>query len=109
MATTAPGLEFQNWQNLPGLLETLAGKKSPILNTLGILMSGNNDSSTDVETPEGAINPSGYGLTPPQMGVSSIGLKAPAFGLPPVTPLPTLNTQTLPDYYHSQINSFWGK
>jgi len=109
MATTAPGLEFHNWQNLPGLMETLAGGKSPLLKTIGLMMSG--DSSQPTAEPEGSVNPSGYGITPPSMDASSIGIKAPQFGLPPllVTSLSTPKTQATPDYYHSQINSYWGQ
>ena len=111
MATTAPGLEFQNWQNLPGIMETAQGGKSPLLKMLGLLMSGDSSTSESNATPEGAVNPSGYGITPPSMGAPSMGIKAPQFGLPPlpVTSLPTPNTQATPDYYHSQINSYWGQ
>lgn len=115
MATTAPGQQFSDWTTVPSITESLAkvatGGGSPLAKILGLMLSGDSSISEPSATPEGAVNPSGYGITPPQMGAPSMGIKAPQFGLPPlpVTSLPTPNTQATPDYYHSQINSYWGQ
>ena len=129
MADMKPGTEFQNWQNLPSITETLAGGKSPLLNILGMLIapgasgdagSGGSAMGSGISVPEVA---GGIGIKPPTMdaapafgGEPTLKPKNPIFGgispynvqpglslpqLGQANPLPTFNDA-------SKVNSFWG-
>lgn len=116
MADKTPlGMEFMNWQNLPSLTQTLAGGKSPLLNTIGLLLAdGDKEEEPSVGAP--AI---GTGVTPPQIPggvgiapVGGLGIKPPAqFGGLPL--LPSLSApQQIPAGQDLDgdgvVDSFWG-
>ena len=124
MAKDVPlGMEFMNWQNLPSLTQTLAGGKSPLLNTIGILLAGGDSSQPTV--PEAAAPPPvpgfdgqamGQGIAPPMGGTGQPGLQ-PNMGAPGMSPGNFLKAPTLPEIkplgkeapdYTKQVNSFWG-
>jgi hypothetical protein len=129
MATAIPGTEFQNWQNLPSLTETLAGGKSPLLNILGLLMSPSEKEESKAVAPMGSgvgvtDVAGGIGIKPPGVSNQSLGAtgepslkpKSPIFnGISPysVQPnfaLPKIGEQSPAQILNnsSQINSFWG-
>lgn len=115
MADKTPlGMEFMNWQNLPSLTETIAGGKSPLLKTIGLLMAGGNESEesnsvapaigTGIAKPQ---VPGGVGIAP---NMGGLGIKPPSQfgGLPP---LPTLQTQSPAGQDldgDGIVDSFWG-
>lgn len=129
MADMKPGTEFQNWQNLPSITETLAGGKSPLLNILGMLLAPGASGDTGSGAPalgSGISVPDvagGIGVKPPSMdgaptfgGAPGLKPKNPIFGgispysaqpalslpqLGQVTPAPTFNDGL-------KVNSFWG-
>ena len=81
---TAPGQQFADWTNLSSLTETLKGGKSPLLNTLGILLAGG--SPEGVKPPEPS---SGMGLRPSsQVGIAPRQLTSPS----------TIPDYSIPDY-----------
>lgn len=120
MADKTPlGMEFVNWQNLPSLTETLAGGKSPLLKTIGLLMAGGDkEQEPNVGAPAMGMGvsqpqiPGGVGIAPISNG---LGIKPPAQfgGLPSLPTAPTLNTSQTPSAGQDLdgdgvIDSFWG-
>lgn len=122
MATESPfanlGLEFMRWQNVPSIMETMKGGKSPLLNTLGILLGGNKDGGA--EEP-GQAPGLGQGVAPPSVpgGVgmnpnapSGVGIAPSQFKVPNLT-LPQLGTAPsaqpgIDVDGDGQIDNFWG-
>lgn len=122
MATESPfanlGLEFMRWQNAPSLMETMKGGKSPILNTLGILLGGNKSGGSEeaVQAPglgQGIAPPSvpgGVGMnaaTPSGIGIAPSQFQTPNLTLPQLGTAPSAQPGIDVDG-DGQIDNFWG-
>jgi hypothetical protein len=109
MARDTPiGMEFMNWQNAPSLMDTISGKKSPLLNTMGILLAGNGDQSEGVSPPalgQGVSPSTGVGIAPKQP--SGLGIGSNQFKLPSLT-LPQIGQPGTDLDGDGQIDTFWG-
>lgn len=110
------GLEFMRWQNLPSITETIAGGKSPILKTLGILLAGSGQESQEPAAPgmgQGVAPPAvpgGVGMNPAAR--SGVGIAPSQFQVPNLT-LPQLGTAPsaqpgIDVDGDGQIDNFWG-
>lgn len=116
----APGQQFADWTKVPGINETLRQKGgSPLLNTLGIVLSGflgqgdAADYADDTDAMGGqnvGIQNSGQGMQIPLNSIApNLGqfgaVKPPSFQSLAMQPLPTTGTDLDGD---GQIDDFWG-